>query len=218
MHTYSSIDTTAAWKKLRFILSVRSEDCRNATWISWVACREEEWLRGTWVSGKLYDDWRFSTLGERKRAGRRISWCHAAQDAGLVPDDPEMKGRKRSVPVWSLQNRKQVWSQKKEKGPVVKKHTEAEMIRCFELTYGSLVKAKRSRRVHWRMCIPLCEYILAVPGSLLITQLFRNKEKQEKKQIIYTYIYIYIYISVVVSLLLPVYNSSRRTVVVLFNS
>ena len=25
MHPYSSIDTTAAWKKLRFILSVRSE-------------------------------------------------------------------------------------------------------------------------------------------------------------------------------------------------
>ena len=25
MHPYSSIDTTAAWKKLRFILSVRSD-------------------------------------------------------------------------------------------------------------------------------------------------------------------------------------------------
>ena len=53
--------------------------------------------RIAWISGKLHNDGRFSTLGrEKKRTGRRVTRHHATLGAGLVLDGPRLRGRERS--------------------------------------------------------------------------------------------------------------------------
>ena len=48
-----------------------------------------------WASRKLYNDWRFSTRGENKGAGRRVNTYHAALGADLVPNSQGLRGKER---------------------------------------------------------------------------------------------------------------------------